>query len=85
MKSEYYWTKRVDRFNLKGETFEMRKKLSLFLVMLMALTMVLGTGITAMAEEPPEGAPQSVRPCSDTPEYSLYYVLENSGGKRLKL
>ncbi len=62
----------------------MRKKLSLFLVMLMALTMVLGTGITAMAADlPPAGAPESVRQCllhpSDT--NSLEYVIEIGADK----
>lgn len=57
----------------------MRKKLSLFLVMLMALTMVLGTGITAMAAEPPEGAPLSVRPCTQQTTGVLWYVTRIEG------
>lgn len=59
----------------------MRKKLSLFLVMLMALTMVLGTGITAMAVDPPPvGAPLSVRPCTCTGATTtepLWYVMRS--------
>ena len=54
----------------------MRKKLSLFLVMLMALIMVLGTGITAMAAEPPEGVPRTVSPCTHTgTDEALWYVM----------
>lgn len=59
----------------------MRKKLSLFLVMLMALTMVLGTGITAMAADLPQGgAPLSVRPCHETTTGSLFYVITENDG-----
>ena len=58
----------------------MRKKLSLFLVMIMALTMVLGTGITAMAAEPPEGVPRSVSPCTHThTDEALWYVMSWDG------
>ena len=58
----------------------MRKKLSLFLVMLMALTMVLGTGITAMAAEPPEGVPRNVSPCTHTGTgEALWYVMSWDG------
>ena len=59
----------------------MKKKLSLLLAVLMALTMVIGTGVTALAAPsgdpvPPEGCPDSVRPCSAERVLSVVYLYD---------
>ena len=63
----------------------MRKKLSLFLVMLMALTMELGTGITTMAAERPADAPLSVRQCTDSTDTSALYYVTGIEGDKVKI
>ena len=58
----------------------MKKKLSLLLAVLMALTMVIGTGVTALADSsgdpvpPPEGCPDSVHECSVERVFCVVYL-----------
>lgn len=59
----------------------MKKKLSLLLAVWMALTMVIGTGVTALAAPegepvPPAGCPDNVRPCSVEGVISVVYLYD---------
>ena len=58
----------------------MKRKLGLLLAMVLAMTMVMGLNLTALAYQLnplPEGCPESVTPCTHSEadrEWNLYYV-----------
>ena len=65
----------------------MKRKLSLLLAMVLAMTMVMGIGVTALADDPlPEGCPQRVNQCTcedAMPGEFISYVYGFKDGKPL--
>ena len=58
----------------------MKRKLSLLLAMVLAMTMVFGMSMTAYAIELPPGIPASVNTCTDCTDGALFYIIENGTG-----